>query len=101
MAGAGYYTKSIGKDHFGWDKELKQGIPHGYLVQSHRTINIPGALVDRLGFQDTKLYDGLTEEFDNYDQWFAKVDPGGNPMVCSLQGGLYLLLSGFVKFLVT
>ncbi|XP_062510667.1 arylsulfatase-like [Corticium candelabrum] len=64
MAEDGYYTKSIGKDHFGWDKNLNEGISHGYM--------------------DTDLYDGLTEEFDDYDQWFNKTNPGVNPMATGL-----------------
>lgn len=64
MASAGYYTKSLGKDHFGWDKKTNEGISHGYM--------------------ETDLYDGLPDEFDDYDQWFNKTDPGVNPMATGL-----------------
>lgn len=34
-----------------------------------------------LSLQATMLYDGLTGENDDYDQWFKKLQPGINPMV--------------------
>ena len=30
LRSAGYFTASKGKDHFGWDNVLNQGIAHGY-----------------------------------------------------------------------
>ena len=60
----GYYAASIGKDHFGWDSVNNQGIDHGFNV--------------------TQLYDGLQEEFDNYDTWFSEKNPGVDPMATGL-----------------
>ena len=60
----GYYTKSIGKDHFGWNSQANEGISHGY--------------------DTTQLYDGLDGEFDNYDKWFTAEDPGVDPMATGL-----------------
>ena len=60
MSTSGYYAYSIGKDHFGWDKTAEEGIPHG--------------------FNGTNLYDGLSEEMDDYDQWFAENFPGVDPL---------------------
>ena len=60
----GYYAHSIGKDHFGWNSKANDGISHGY--------------------NTTQLYDGLEEEFDNYDEWFAAEDPGVDPMATGL-----------------
>eukprot|EP01064_Diplonema_japonicum_P031595 TRINITY_DN5708_c0_g1_i1.p1 TRINITY_DN5708_c0_g1~~TRINITY_DN5708_c0_g1_i1.p1 ORF type:complete len:520 (+),score=162.47 TRINITY_DN5708_c0_g1_i1:54-1562(+) len=59
LAAAGYSTHSIGKDHFGWNKTINDGIPHGY--------------------QTTTLYDGLTAEDDEYHQWFERLMPGKIP----------------------
>ena len=61
---AGYYTCSIGKDHFGWNTTDDMGISHGY--------------------DKTSLYDGLPDELDDYDEWFAKENPGVNPMATGL-----------------
>ena len=63
FAANGYYTYSIGKDHFGWDNKDDRGIPHGY--------------------NGTDVYDGL-EEIDDYDQWFAKQLPGADPLATGL-----------------
>ena len=60
MSTSGYYAYSIGKDHFGWDKTAEEGIPHG--------------------FNGTNLYDGLSGEMDDYDQWFAEHFPGVDPL---------------------
>ena len=65
LSSGGYYTCSLGKDHFGWNRTTNEGIPHGY--------------------DETDLYDGLTEEIDDYDQWFMKVDPGVDPMATGLE----------------
>jgi arylsulfatase A-like enzyme len=69
FASAGYYTKAIGKNHFGWNSTTDSGIAHG--------------------FQETSLYDGLGTwrrtskswygEWDDYDRWFAQQLPGKNP----------------------
>lgn len=66
MSENGYYTHSIGKDHFGWNKTDNSGISHGY--------------------NSTYLYDGLEEnsEFDDYDHWFSKEMPGVDPMKTGL-----------------
>ena len=61
----GYYTISIGKDHFGWDTVNDTGISHGFEV--------------------TQLYDGLQAEFDNYDSWFTEDNPGVDPMATGLE----------------
>ena len=29
------------------------------------------------GFDVTQLYDGLQDEFDNYNDWFQEKNPGG------------------------
>ena len=76
LADEGYYTCSIGKDHFGWNKTSSTGVPHGYNL--------------------TQLYDGLPTEVDDYDQWFAKNDPGVDPMSTGLhyndyRGAVYVL----------
>ena len=60
MSTSGYYSYSIGKDHFGWDKTANEGTPHG--------------------FNGTDLYDGLSGEMDDYDQWFAQYFPGVDPL---------------------
>jgi arylsulfatase len=65
LSSGGYFTCSIGKDHFGWNTTTNEGVPHGY---------------DR-----TDLYDGLQEELDDYDQWFAEANPGVNPMATGLE----------------
>ena len=65
MAKGGYYTCSLGKDHFGWNIKINEGIPHGY--------------------DKTDLYDGLPQEVDDYDQWFTKTDPGVDPMATGLE----------------
>ena len=66
LSSNGYYTYSIGKDHFGWNRTLNEGVPHGY--------------------NGTYLYDGLEfgSEVDDYDQWFKKELPGIDPMVTGL-----------------
>ena len=64
LGAGGYYTCALGKDHFGWNDTIDEGVSHGY--------------------DKTDLYDGLPEEVDNYDQWFAKVNPGVNPMATGL-----------------
>lgn len=76
LADSGYYTCSIGKDHFGWNKTSDSGVGHGY----HKT----------------QLYDGLLYEDDDYDRWFAKNDPGVDPMKTGLlyndyRGAVYAL----------
>ncbi len=76
LSDAGYYTCSIGKDHFGWNSTANDGIDHGY--------------------HQTDLYDGLPDELDNYDQWLAKEYPGVNPMATGLEyndyrGAVYAL----------
>eukprot|EP01116_Phalansterium_solitarium_P012833 TRINITY_DN2948_c3_g1_i1.p1 TRINITY_DN2948_c3_g1~~TRINITY_DN2948_c3_g1_i1.p1 ORF type:complete len:533 (-),score=138.11 TRINITY_DN2948_c3_g1_i1:66-1664(-) len=66
MSDGGYFTQSIGKDHFGWNNSLAGGISHG--------------------FNATLLYDGIGTglpngtEYDNYDQWFQDQLPGANPL---------------------
>lgn len=69
MAAAGYDTRSIGKDHFGWNGTTNTGIPHG--------------------FANTQIYDGLgtgepaqndTNGYDDYDQWFQSQLPGKDPL---------------------
>lgn len=65
MSSGGYFTCSLGKDHFGWNSTANEGIPHGY---------------DR-----TDLYDGLPQEIDDYDQWFANAEPDVNPMATGLE----------------
>ncbi|XP_064395752.1 arylsulfatase-like [Halichondria panicea] len=65
LSDAGYYTCSIGKDHFGWNSTTNSGIEHGY--------------------HETDLYDGLPQELDDYDEWFAKTYPEVNPMATGLQ----------------
>ena len=64
LCDAGYYTCSIGKDHFGWNSTANDGIDHGY--------------------HQTDLYDGLENELDNYDRWLATEQPGVNPMATGL-----------------
>lgn len=76
LAEAGYYTCSIGKDHFGWNSTINAGVAHGY--------------------DKTQLYDGLPNEKDDYDKWFAQVDPGVDPMSTGLlyndyRGAVYAL----------
>ena len=61
----GYYTHSIGKDHFGWNMADNEGLSHGY--------------------NSTWLYDGLLYERDDYDQWFMKALPGVDPMATGLE----------------
>ena len=73
---AGYYTSSIGKDHFGWNKTTNSGISHGY--------------------DETNLYDGLPVEFDDYDEWMKKNYPNLDPMATGLEyndyrGAVYAL----------
>lgn len=72
----GYYTSSIGKDHFGWNKTTNSGVPHGY--------------------DETNLYDGLPNEFDDYDEWVKKDYPKIDPMATGLEyndyrGAVYAL----------
>lgn len=69
LSNAGYLTTSIGKDHFGWNRTVNHGIPHGY--------------------NQTDLYDGLPEEFDDYDGWFNKTYPGVDPMATGLEWNDY------------
>ena len=76
LSDAGYYTISIGKDHFGWNEGANMGTPHGYNV--------------------TQLYDGLPEELDDYDQWIKDFYPGIDPMKTGLEyndyrGAIYAL----------
>ena len=76
LADGGYYTCSIGKDHFGWNRTSDRGVAHGYNL--------------------TQLYDGLPGEEDDYDKWFAETDPGVNPMSTGLlyndyRGAVYAL----------
>ena len=76
LADGGYYTCSVGKDHFGWNKTSNAGIAHGYDI--------------------TQLYDGLPNEDDDYDKWFAQNDPGVDPMSTGLlyndyRGAVYAL----------
>ena len=59
----GYYTYSIGKNHFGWDKRKNKGIPHGYL--------------------GLDIYDG-PNVVDDYDHWFSEELPGANPLATGL-----------------
>ena len=61
----GYFTSSIGKNHFGWNSSTNAGISHGYNA--------------------TLLYDGLLYEVDDYDEWMMTVDPGVNPMATGLE----------------
>ncbi len=65
LSEAGYYTSSVGKDHFGWNKTVNHGIRHGY--------------------SQTDLYDGLPGELDDYDAWFAETNPGVDPMATGLE----------------
>ena len=65
LAKAGYLTCSFGKDHFGWNSTDNQGIDHGY--------------------QHTSLYDGLPQELDDYDEWFAREYPDVDPMATGLE----------------
>lgn len=76
LADKGYYTCSVGKDHFGWNKTINAGISHGY--------------------DQTQLYDGLPNEKDDYDEWFAQNNPGVDPMSTGLtyndyRGAVYAL----------
>ena len=76
LSDAGYFTSSIGKDHFGWNKSVDAGISHGY--------------------NKTYLYDGLPSEVDDYDEWMAKNYPHVNPMATGLEyndyrGAVYAL----------
>ena len=64
ISSGGYYTCSLGKDHFGWNSTTNEGVSHGY--------------------DHTDLYDGLPKEVDDYDRWFAKADPGVDPMATGL-----------------
>ncbi|XP_065197351.1 arylsulfatase-like isoform X2 [Sycon ciliatum] len=64
LSSVGYMTHSIGKDHFGWNKSLHEGVPHGY--------------------DSTMLYDGLLAEDDDYDQWFHSLLPGVDAMETGL-----------------
>lgn len=66
LSANGYYTFSIGKDHFGWDRESDEGVPHGY--------------------NGTQIYDGLERqsENDDYDEWFEQTLPGVDPMITGL-----------------
>ena len=79
MADAGYYTKSIGKDHFGWEREQNEGIPHGYMVQCS------GLMVDSFdttGFRRhsymmaflwslTTMISGSTKRIQELIPWYA------------------------------
>ena len=67
LSAGGYYTCALGKNHFGWNTTTNEGKAHGY--------------------DKTDLYDGLpeSEEVDDYDQWFMKVDPGVDPMATGLE----------------
>lgn len=75
MSEGGYLTAAIGKNHFNWNASCtcanvscNCGIAHGYM--------------------DTLLYDGLgsglandtSDEFDNYDRWFAQATNGSDPL---------------------
>eukprot|EP00035_Acanthoeca_spectabilis_P011828 m.208673 g.208673 ORF g.208673 m.208673 type:complete len:730 (+) comp15457_c0_seq2:27-2216(+) len=69
----GYFTATIGKDHFGWDSATNlppldpkfdagnkgSGVPHGYTRLS--------------------LYDGPGEKDEDYAQWFGRLMPGVDP----------------------
>ena len=65
LSEAGYYTCSLGKDHFGWNSTTNEGISHGY--------------------DKTDLYDGVLKEVDDYDEWFMFVNPGVDPMATGLE----------------
>jgi arylsulfatase A-like enzyme len=65
LSNGGYYTCSLGKNHFGWNSTTNEGVPHGY--------------------DKTDLYDGEPKEVDDYDQWFVMVDPGVDPMATGLE----------------
>ena len=65
LSEGGYYTCSLGKDHFGWNSTINRGISHGY--------------------DKTNLYDGLLEEIDDYDDWFMYNNPGVDPMATGLE----------------
>ena len=60
----GYETFISGKDHFGVRDTDDDGDAH---FVTH-------------GYQHLKLYDGLTEELDHYDQWFSDQTGGADPM---------------------
>lgn len=59
LAALGYTTHVVGKNHFGT-------LPNGTYV--------------RHGFQHMKLYEGLPEILDDYDEYFNHTFPGMNPL---------------------
>ena len=67
---AGYFTVSIGKDHFGWNDTSDSGIAHGY----DRT-----DLYDGLGLRTSTGPRHWKGEYDDYDRWFANATGGKDP----------------------
>ena len=66
---AGYESFVAGKDHFGMHDD---GTP---ITQ---------------GYDHVSLYDGLTEEIDDYDQFFDNAMPGKEPMAtCDLDWNMW------------
>ena len=69
-------TASVGKDHFGWNDTVKNGIGHGYDSLQ---------LYDGLGSWNRSEASNGTEgawvgEFDQYEAWFQRELPGEDPM---------------------
>ena len=66
LAALGYTLHAVGKNHFGWDDSIDEGVSHG--------------------FNSTNIYDGLGNgtrgggEYDDYDAWFQKHKPGADPL---------------------
>lgn len=70
LAKAGYFTYAIGKNHFGWNNSMHGGIPHGYGSTQ---------LYDGLGGWDPNSTASWDGEYDEYDRWFARQQPGKDP----------------------
>lgn len=68
LAALGYKTVVVGKNHFGWKKDLNTGVSHGFQVMH---------IYDGLG-DDALLSE--SKNYDHYDQWFEQQRPGENPL---------------------
>jgi len=70
LAGAGYHTRVIGKNHFGWNTTSDTGIQHGFQKLT---------ICDGLGHWDKKAKHHWSDTYDDYDKWFQAQMPGKDP----------------------
>jgi arylsulfatase len=83
LASVGYTTTSLGKDHFGWEY-VNSGSHAKKIVTLTRQLTA-GRLSNQTsqgvahGYQTMSLYDGITDEPDQYHQWFEASHGGEVP----------------------